>query len=123
MRPEPNLRVEQYRINDFECEEMKSPTGVNWGAFAYPLLDGSELHIISSGEDDMYHWEHVSVSHPRRCPTWDEMHKIKQLFWTDEEVVMQLHPPQSCYVNLHPFCLHMWRPVKAEIPLPPSILL
>lgn len=66
-------------------------------------------------------WEHVSVSRRDRCPTWVEMHTVKLIFWDDEDVVMQLHPAKSDYVNEHPFCLHMWRPTIAAIPTPPRI--
>lgn len=65
-------------------------------------------------------WEHVSVSHPTRCPTWDQMHAMKQRFFHDHEAVMQIHPPERDYVNLHPFCLHLWRPQHKRIPLPKS---
>lgn len=65
-------------------------------------------------------WEHVSVSLPTRCPTWDEMCWIKRLFWDDEECVVQFHPPKSQYVNNHPFCLHLWRPTETTIPTPPT---
>lgn len=34
---------------------------------------------------DQMGWEHVSVSLPVRCPTWEEMCFIKSLFW-DEEI-------------------------------------
>ena len=59
-------------------------------------------------------WDHVSVSLPTRCPTWDEMCFVKTVFFDDEEVVMQLHPPRSEYVNNFPFCLHLWRPQSTE---------
>lgn len=65
-------------------------------------------------------WEHVSVSTPRRCPNWQEMCFVKDLFWDEEECVMQLHPPQSEYVNNSRYCLHLWRPTSQEIPMPPS---
>lgn len=31
----------------------------------------------------------------------------------------QLHPAKSEYVNIHPYCLHLWRPLEREIPMPP----
>jgi hypothetical protein len=74
--------------------------------------------ICSWGEG----WEHVSISLPKRCPTWDEMNYVKGVFWRDDEVVMQLHPAKANYVNNHPFCLHLWRPLNATIPTPPSIM-
>ncbi len=84
---------------------------------------GRTLRVIASpGDADAgIPWEHVSVSLPNRCPNWPEMCFIKGLFWDAEETAMQLHPPQSKWINNHPYCLHMWRPVQAEIPLPPEI--
>ena len=58
---------------------------------------------------DGFGWEHVSVSLVDRCPTWQEMCFVKSLFWGDDDLVVQFHPPESEYVNSHPFCLHLWR--------------
>lgn len=87
------------------------------GAFSFPGPCGTQLVVIASSEGG---WEHVSVSTKTRCPNWEEMCFVKDIFWQDEEAVMQLHPPKSSYVNCHPTCLHMWRPVDGTIPLPPS---
>lgn len=65
-------------------------------------------------------WEHVSVSTPRRCPNWEEMCFVKDLFWDEEECVMQLHPPSSQYVNNSRYCLHLWKPIRENIPTPPA---
>jgi hypothetical protein len=66
--------------------------------------------------------DHVSVSlSVKRCPDWEEMCMIKDMFWDDEDCVVQYHPPKSEYVSMHPFCLHLWRPIGIEIPRPPSI--
>ena len=67
-------------------------------------------------------WEHVSVSRRDRCPTWDEMCLVKALFWDEEDCVIQYHPPRSEYVNNHPNCLHLWRPIGVSLPMPPSIM-
>lgn len=84
----------------------------NDGVFILP----SGLRCISS---DGGGWEHVSVSWSDRTPTWEEMCMAKAAFWEPEDTVMQLHPPESSYVNAHPYCLHLWRPTAAPIPLPP----
>lgn len=89
------------------------------GAFFVLGPCGAELKIISGAGMG---WEHVSVSLRNRCPNWPEMSFVKGLFWEDEEAVMQLHPPKSDYINCHPYCLHLWRPLDAVIPLPPSIM-
>lgn len=80
--------------------------------------------IASDGaiEDGGMAWEHVSVSLPNRCPTWEEMCAIKALFWDAEDTVVQYHAPQSDWVNNHRFCLHLWRPVGVEVPRPPSLM-
>jgi len=82
-------------------------------------------------------WEHVSIhayrytgdpvlKRPRetkmRTPTWKEMVYVKDLCWDGEDVVMQLHPRKSEYVNCHPHVLHLWRPRHRPIPEPPAIL-
>lgn len=66
-------------------------------------------------------WEHVSVSTAARCPTWEEMCLVKELFWDQEDVVIQLHPPRSEWVNCHPYCLHLWRPIGIELARPPAL--
>lgn len=73
-------------------------------------------------------WEHVSVHAYRddgrrmRVPTWKEMCYVKRICWDAEDVVMQLHPRESEYVNNHPCVLHLWRPLDATIPEPPSLM-
>ncbi len=65
-------------------------------------------------------WEHVSVSYSNRCPTWEEMCRVKDIFWYDNECVVQFHPPKSEYVNNHPYCLHLWRKCGNDFELPPK---
>lgn len=76
-------------------------------------------------------WQHVSVHAYRRMvavsspvrmrtPTWKEMSYVKRLCWDAEDVVMQLHPRESEYINCHPHVLHLWRPINADIPTPPA---
>jgi len=88
------------------------------GMFIYPLKE-VQLLIVSSGHGP---WEHVSVSLPARTPTWEEMCVVKNLFWHDNETVVQYHPKKSEYKNCHPHCLHLWKKRGNEIELPPSIL-
>lgn len=64
-------------------------------------------------------WEHVSISKRGCTPSWDEMCFFKDLFWKEDETVVQFHPGRSSYVNMHKHCLHLWRPIDREIPLPP----
>ena len=95
----------------------------NNGSFELPSPEpGWVLLLIAS---DGGGWEHVSVHvvdrrDRQRTPNWREMCFVKDQFWDAEDVVMQLHPRRSEYVNCHAFTLHLWRPTDAVIPTPPS---
>jgi hypothetical protein len=109
--------VERGRLRDGDLGS-DSTYGCN-GAFQLLGPHGRVLRIIAS--DDLG-WEHVSVSLPNRTPNWAEMCFVKSLFWDEEELVMQFHPPKSEYVNYHPNCLHLWRPVGPQPAVPPALL-
>ncbi len=119
MRPMPNDRLERMRQMAIEMETFgDSPVGTGNGFFAIQRK-GAILRIVASQDEE---WEHVSISLEKRCPTWEEMCFVKDLFWAPDECVMQLHPPKEDWVNNHPYCLHLWKPIQAEIPRPPALL-
>lgn len=77
--------------------------------------DGSDWKAAGlSGEP----FEHVSVSLHERTPTWEELEYVRNIFWTNEETVMQLHVPAADHVNQQANTLHLWRPTKTPIPRP-----
>ena len=76
-----------------------------------------EMAIIASWGGG---WEHVSVSLRNRCPTWEEMCLVKDIFWMDDECVVQFHPPKNEYINVHPYCLHLWKKIGEKADLPPK---
>ena len=67
-------------------------------------------------------WEHVSVTiiGVQRCPNWSEMCLVKRLFWDAEDTVIQYHPAKKDYINIHDYCLHLWRPIAGGFPIPPK---
>lgn len=69
-------------------------------------------------------WEHVSISpfNKRVMPDWDDMCRLKDMFFNDDETVVQYHPAKSEYVNNVPNCLHLWRPLNEVMPTPPAIM-
>ena len=82
--------------------------------------EGKEYFIIASNGGG---WEHVSVSSStNKVPNWEVMCMIKDLFFNQDETVVQFHPKKSEYVNNHKYCLHLWRKQGSEHELPPSIL-
>lgn len=96
-----------------------------WGGyFRLPVKTAKRpLTIVASCGDQpgAEGWDHVSVSLPRRCPTWEEMDMVKRLFFAPDEVAMQIHVPPADHISFHSFCLHLWRHVSQPIPLPPPI--
>jgi len=124
MRHEPNRRIEPYRTEHPELGT--SDYGANWGFFVIPK-PGGVLRVISSGDttDNPYAqgWEHVSVSLATRIPTWDEMCLVKELFWRDDETVLQFHPKKAEYVNFDPHVLHLWKRDGVDAELPPMQLI
>lgn len=90
------------------------------GVFHVPFpRTGVTLKIVASVGVG---WDHISVSLPNRCPNWPEMEHIKRMFFREDETAMQLHVPPSDHLSLHPYCLHLWRPLGQEIPRPPAEL-
>lgn len=107
------LRDRQHEL-DFAGHEG----GAGAGVFRVPLPPNGEAIatvIASTGEG----WDHVSVSLPDRCPTWEEMEHIKRLFFRESELAMQLHVQPRHHISRHPYCLHLWRPQYQAIPTPP----
>jgi hypothetical protein len=111
--------------------------GEKFGVFVIPH-HGNVLFCIATEGDETIPWEHVSVSVKRivhkkgngrkstkiydlnRCPTWEEMCIVKDLFWDETDTVVQFHPPKSEYVSQHHYTLHLWRKIGQEFETPPS---
>lgn len=113
------LMPEKYRVTK---GPYASNPGDKGGAFRIPIRAKGKREVLVVIAGAELGWEHVSVSLASRTPTWKEMCKVKDLFWPDDVPVMQLHPAKADHINLHPNCLHLWRPLDANIPLPPKIM-
>lgn len=119
-------------------EEIKNSTGMQikmegqdgFGGTVHKIIYKSGKPKFSNKLEDnlnfIFSWgcgfEHLSVSTPVRTPTWEQMCLMKDIFWNDDEVCMQLHPKKENYVDNMQFCLHIWKPIDKEIPQPPSIM-
>ena len=76
------------------------------------------------GYDEAHLMEHVSVSccNRKKLPTWDDMCKLKKMFFNDDEMVVQIHPSEENYlhgVSRPGFktlenVLHLWRPMDGD---------
>jgi hypothetical protein len=127
MRPAPWLLAEPHRL---QSPGLETEYGDNYGVFLIPhAKTGVKLRAIAqAGENsradlgDQFAWDHVSVSLPTRIPNWTEMAFVKSIFWDDDETVVQFHVPAADHQNLHPNCLHLWRPLLLIIPRPPGLM-
>lgn len=106
-------QIEKYRLDGMPEAMGRDQLYGRW------LIEG--LMVIAACGDETG-WDHVSVSRVERTPSWQEMERVRRLFFEPTETVVQLHPPLGDYVNHHPHCLHLWRKVGAEHPLPPRHL-
>ena len=108
----------EYRVTE-GYYASKPEHGCN-GMFRFKLDDAPFQVVASDGRG----WEHVSVTTTnKRTPTWEEMVAIKEIFWDENDCVLQIHPPKKDYVNAHPYCLHLWRKSGKNLATPPRELI
>lgn len=126
MKPAPWTWLDRYRCM---FPGMVSEPGARYGVFRFKLdPKGVNIHCIANdgqaglrpGEEG-WGWEHVSVSvSADRCPTWEEMDAVRNLFWLPTETVWQYHVPHAEHINVHPHVLHLWRLADFTMPRPPK---
>lgn len=80
------------------------PTILPTGQFARHFQKG-ELKILMTKDEGRCH---ISVSHPDRYPTWDELKEIRYDLGPKQKPMAIVLPPQSAYVNIHQNCFHIW---------------
>lgn len=121
----------EYQKYKIEGKEIDDWNGAY--AIAHPKIKEYYFQVIvGTGMD----WDHVSTclrsikEHKmadenhfvQRTPFWQEMCFIKNFFFDKNEVVIQIHPQEVEYINIHNFVLHLWRPQKENIPCPKTIM-
>lgn len=67
-------------------------------------------------------WEHLSVSHANKIPSWLCMEEMKEMFFYDDEECFQFHPKMDNYINNNEYTLHVWRRTDGKMEPPPHIL-
>ena len=102
------------RISSVENETFDGFVGV----IAMPTWVGTYICSWGAG------WEHVSIRPFKKnvTPSWDDMCRIKDIFWNEDEAVIQVHPDKDNYVDFMENCLHLWKCTYKEMVLPPYCL-
>lgn len=74
------------------------------GAKAYQL---GECLVFVGQHPESGRW-HLSISHPKRYPHWDEIKAARYQLVPNDITMAMLLPPKEQYVNIHPNCFHLW---------------
>ena len=86
------------------------PVGWRYGNAGNVFMRADGMSVILSVErcDDGKRWLHVSCARPDRLVDWGDLAAVKRLFIGDHRRALQVLPPASEHVNVHPHCLHLW---------------
>ena len=122
MKPLTHPDVDRYRWR----EPSRMEKGARGGVFMLPRDPTKErvtacLAVVASIGGG---WDHISVhvvheDGSRETPTWADMSRVHRLFFFPNEYAMQLHVPPAEHINRHEHVLHLWRPHRKRLPLPP----
>lgn len=66
------------------------------------------------------HWLHLSVSRPRRLPTWGDLVTARDELGYRDRLFVQVMPPASAWLNLHSHCLHLMH--RLDAPTVPELV-
>ena len=62
-------------------------------------------NIIITIDDGKWH---LSISTPLASPSYNEIKAARYKLLPDNVTMAQLFPPKDEFVNLHPYCHHLW---------------
>lgn len=107
MPPDLGAAMSEDRLGEYEVEEMPPPP---WMLRAKFYRAGPFKVLISDDDDfgDGHRWRHLSVSRNDRVPSYDELLAVRDRFFPADAEVIQVFPPRTEHVNVHPYCLHLW---------------
>lgn len=107
MRPYEEIRIDKRLM--FKKTQFIFGAAIESGYIT--LNNGRKGSFVAGRDEDGM--EHVSVQLFGKLPSWTEMCEIKDIFWSEEEMVVQIHPKKSEYVNITE-ALHLWRPKDGD---------
>lgn len=90
---------------------------LNTDGASYRKLDGTLTATVSGARElDGKHWLHLSIANHAFVPSHQELRDAKFAFFGDRKAI-QVFPSSEHYINIHPFCLHLFCCLGAD-PLP-----
>lgn len=120
--------LDNYRVSTPACVNyvIKSQVSLQgFGEFKIPIDEKSYFFVGASTD---FGWDHIALrkivkmerSSVEVTPIANEVEYIKKLFFRDE-VAIEVHPKKEDYVNLNHATLHLWRPNRNDLIMPPKI--
>ena len=91
---------------------------INLGGAIGETYKNGALQVIVTKDPPDDRW-HLSISHPHRYPTWEEIKRARYDLLPDAVTMAMLLPPKSEYVNVHSNCFHLheWREKEVLVTL------
>lgn len=86
--------------------KIPDPTG--FCAAFQNTLSGLRATVTLDTMEDGATYTHVSCSYPHKLPSWDDLKQVKDAFIGPHREAIQVLPKDEDYVNVHPYCLHLW---------------
>ncbi len=88
-----------------------------WGN-GYAFQDrGLRVLVDCAEKEDGNMWVHVSYSREKWAPSHDDTMRVRGAFIGDR-FAYAVFPTKDRYVNIHPFCLHLWARLDGTAVLP-----
>lgn len=96
------------KANWRELPRMSSMPGARW-------FQWGDLRVCV-GDPDVEGHHHISISHPLRYPTWDEIYTARYDFCPHDIDMAIILPRKTEYANIHPNCFHVHELNASEVP-------
>lgn len=116
MRRRPIRKHRAFDKRPSQPIEIPLPAGVR-GSFLEP--DAKRYRMghcsIIVGTIPGLGW-HLSITHPTRYPSWDEIADARYTLLPDDVTMAMILPPKAQYVNLHPNSFHLHQIERVKRP-------
>lgn len=110
------------QIKDTRQHMGKYNLPAQWNDCGNPFKEANHLYFNNKNKmlvvisealmNDNTWYLHVSCSYRNKLPSWNDLKRVKNLFIGEDRIAYQVLPKQSEYVNLMPYCLHLWSPLE-----------
>jgi hypothetical protein len=94
--------IEQLPDSEYTTLRYTSPTRLCVVETIRPYADGKQ-------------WQHLSISYWDRLPSYADLVMVKRLWMGNDTTALQVFPPASRWVNVHSWCLHLWRCLSEDV--------